>query len=74
MQDRRRGDSPDRINLYHEVLRASATVPGFFEPAIIHPTKGTEGDHGQMHVDGGVKAPVLLRSFVVEGRYAKKNV
>lgn len=63
----------DGGRLYREVLRASAAVPGFFEPVIIHPTAGVD-DVGQMHVDGGVKVPVLVRSFMLEGRHEKKNL
>ena len=65
--------SADGGRLYREVLRASAAVPGYFEPVIIHPTAGVD-TVGQMHVDGGVKVPVLVRSFMLEGKYEKKNL
>lgn len=64
-------DDPGRLELYREILRASAAVPGYFAPVLIR-TSGDGGD--QMHVDGGVKAPVLLRSFMLEGPYRRKNV
>lgn len=63
----------DKGRLYREILRASAAVPGYFEPVIIHPKAGVD-DVGQMHVDGGVKVPVLVRTFMLEGRYEKKNL
>lgn len=63
----------DKGRLYREVLRASAAVPGYFEPVIIHPKAGVD-DIGQMHVDGGVKVPVLVRAFMLEGRFEKKNL
>lgn len=61
-----------RLELYREILRASAAVPGFFKPVMIRPSE--PGNVVQMHVDGGVKAPVLLRSFMLGGQYPKKNV
>ena len=62
----------DAIDLYRDVLRASASVPGFFKPVLIRPTAA--GDGSQMHVDGGVKAPVLLRTFMLQGPYRKKSI
>lgn len=65
-------DSPNRAELYREVLRASAAVPGFFRPVFIQPT--SDAKSGQMHVDGAVKAPILLRTFMLEGKGTPKNV
>ena len=65
-------DHPDRLELYREILRASAAVPGFFKPVLIQPTEAGQG--AQMHVDGAIKAPVLLRSFMLSGPYRRKNV
>lgn len=64
-------DRPERIELYRDILLASAAVPGFFKPVMI---PAAAGDSKQMHVDGGVKAPVLLRSFMLNGPYKRKNV
>ena len=61
----------DALTLYREILRASAAVPGFFKPVLI---PSGAGGGGQMHVDGGVKAPVLLRTFMLQGPYKRKNV
>jgi hypothetical protein len=47
-------------------------VPGFFKPVYIQPTAETRAR--QMHVDGGVKAPILLRSFMVDSRAKRRNV
>ena len=60
--------------LYREVLRASAAVPGFFQPVMIHPHEDGQDEKGQMHVDGGVKAPILLRSFMLQRPARSKNV
>ena len=67
-------DQPWRGELYRDILRASAAVPAFFQPVMIHPHADGDDDQGQMHVDGGVKAPVLLRSFMVERPARSKNV
>ena len=54
----RRG-GPEAVKLFREVLVASATVPGLFPPKMIE----VEADgrrHQEMHVDGGVAAPLFL--------------
>ncbi|MEJ1156869.1 patatin-like phospholipase family protein [Prosthecomicrobium sp. N25] len=63
---------PARVPVYRKVLRASAAVPGFFKPVYIQPSDQTTAR--QMHVDGGVKAPILLRSFMVDSRARHRNV
>jgi hypothetical protein len=40
-----------------------------FRPVFIR-----EGAAARMHVDGGVKAPILLRSFMVAGPQPRKTV
>lgn len=62
-----------RVDTYRDVLVASAAFPGFFKPVYIrHSDKS--GSKVRMHVDGGVKAPILLRSFMVEGKQRSKTV
>lgn len=63
---------PNRVDTYRDVLVASAAFPGFFKPVYVR--HSDEQGKARMHVDGGVKAPVLLRSFMVEGRQKKKTV
>lgn len=55
-------DAPDRVFLFEEVLIASSAVPVLFPPVFV-PT--VDGGHA-MHVDGGVKAPILLRQRMFE--------
>lgn len=55
---------PHRVKLYRDVLRASAAVPGLFKPVYIQPTDASTAR--QMHVDGSVKSPILLRSFMLK--------
>jgi len=33
------GDHPARLQLFREILRASAGIPGFFKPVLIQPTE-----------------------------------
>jgi predicted acylesterase/phospholipase RssA len=61
---------PSRYDLYRQILVASTAMPGFFQPVYIPGEKGAP----HMHVDGGVKAPILLRSFMVKSRAKRKNV
>jgi predicted acylesterase/phospholipase RssA len=58
------GDRADPLQMFQKVMRASAAVPAFFPPVYIKPQKGKEAR--QAHVDGGVKAPVLVKSFMFE--------
>lgn len=58
------GNRADPLLMFQKVLRASAAVPGFFPPVYIKPQKGNE--QRQAHVDGGLKAPVLIRSVLFE--------
>lgn len=61
-----------RVETYRDVLVASAAMPGFFKPVYVRHSE--QGKKAHMHVDGGVKAPILLRSFMVEGPQKKKSV
>jgi len=62
---------PDRVSIYREILVASAAVPGLFPPVYIRADAAGEA---RMHVDGGVKAPILLRSFMLAGPQRRKTV
>jgi predicted acylesterase/phospholipase RssA len=62
-----------RVDTYRDVLVASAAFPGFFKPVYIRHSEAA-GGKTRMHVDGGVKAPILLRSFMVEGKQKAKTV
>lgn len=64
----------DSLELYREIIRASAAVPAFFKPVLIRVGNDGGTENAQMHVDGAVKAPVLLRSFMLNGPYKHKNV
>lgn len=64
--------NPGRYETYRDVLVASAAFPGFFEPVFVRDS--IDPEKTRMHVDGGVKAPILLRSFMVAGTQKKKTV
>lgn len=61
-----------RYDAYRDILVASAAFPGFFEPVFVRDS--ADPQRTRMHVDGGVKAPILLRSFMVSGPQKKKTV
>lgn len=60
----------DRLRLFRQILLASAAVPGLFKPVYIR----AEDGHSHMHVDGGIKAPVLFRSFMVGDKKQHRTV
>jgi predicted acylesterase/phospholipase RssA len=55
---------PQRVRIFQKRIRASAAIPTFFKPVYIQP-RATRKER-QMHVDGGVKAPILIRSFMFD--------
>jgi len=55
-------DHPSRVETYRDVIVASAAFPGFFKPVYVRHS-GSQG-----------KGPILLRSFMVEGKQKKKTV
>ncbi len=63
-------DYPNRLELFRQILLSSAALPGLFKPVYIPGKKGRY----HMHVDGGVKAPILLRSFMVGSKKRKRTV
>lgn len=66
------GGRSDPVLHFQEVLRASAAVPGFFQPVYITPSDGVE--LRQAHVDGGVKEPILYADFMGSSAAAKKDL
>jgi predicted acylesterase/phospholipase RssA len=67
--------NPKALNLIHEILRASAAIPGAFPPVMIDVV--VDGKHYQeMHVDGGTRAQVFLYppSFELKSEAAAAGV
>ena len=50
---------PDALKLFRQVLLASASTPVAFNPVYIK-VKAAGQEYDEMHVDGGVKAQVML--------------
>jgi hypothetical protein len=50
---------PDAPKLFRQVLRASASIPVAFSPVYIKVKAGGQ-EYDEMHVDGGVRAEVML--------------
>ena len=50
---------PDALKLFRQVLRASASIPVAFNPVYIK-VKAAGQEYDEMHVDGGVRAEVML--------------
>jgi predicted patatin/cPLA2 family phospholipase len=63
---------PQRVRIFQKRIRASAAIPTFFKPVYIQPTATRK--ERQMHVDGGVKAPVLIRSFMLETPASERSL
>lgn len=65
-------DRHNKVLRSQKIVRASAAVPGFFKPVYIKPRNGVE--IRQAHVDGSVKAPILIRNFMFNRPAKKKNL
>lgn len=66
------GGRADDAQHFQKVLRASAAVPAFFPPVYIKPQRGIQ--LRQAHVDGGVKEPVLVKSFMFPEKAREKQL
>ncbi len=66
------GGRTDPLLHFQKVLRASASVPGFFQPVYIKPKRGVQ--LRQAHVDGGVKEPVLYADFMAATTQSDKHL
>jgi hypothetical protein len=51
--------TPEAYKLFRQVLRASASIPVAFQPVYIK-VKADGREYDEMHVDGGVRAEVIL--------------
>ena len=66
------GGRTDDVLHFQKVLRASASVPAFFPPVYIKPQRGIQ--LRQAHVDGAVKEPILVKSFMFPDTRGKKEL
>jgi len=72
MGDIANGGRTNPVQHFQKVLRASAAVPGFFPPVYIKPQRGVQ--LRQAHVDGGVKAPILVSDAMYVSRQKKRQL
>ena len=66
------GNRANAVLMFQKVLRASAAIPGFFKPVYIKPVKGVQ--LRQAHVDGGLKEPILVSSFLFNSKAKNKQI
>ena len=66
------GNRHNAVLMFQKVLRASAAIPGFFKPVYIKPVKGVQ--LRQAHVDGGLKEPILVSSFLFNSIARNKQI
>ena len=64
---------PDALKLFRQVLRASASIPVAFNPVYIK-VKAAGQEYDEMHVDGGVKAEVMLYGDAISFFTASKKL
>jgi len=67
-----KGGRTNPLQHFQKVLRASAAVPGFFQPVYIKPKRGVQ--LRQAHVDGGVKEPILYADFMGRTAASEKDL
>jgi hypothetical protein len=64
---------PGALQLFHKILRASAAIPGLFQPVMIDVELDGK-QYQEMHVDGGAIAQLFLYPPTVEvGRVLKRK-
>ena len=61
-------ERPERLQLYRDVILASASFPLFFPPVYLPVTDGEGNTYLQMHVDGGMRETVFIYDFMGEIR------
>jgi hypothetical protein len=64
--------SPEAFKLFRQVLRASASIPVAFNPVYIKVKAGGQ-EYDEMHVDGGVRAEVMLYEAALNLFTARKK-
>jgi predicted acylesterase/phospholipase RssA len=60
-------DTPDKAELIHKILLASASIPGAFSPVFID-VEANGQQFNELHVDGGATAQVFLYPGVLDFR------
>ncbi len=63
---------PEALKLFHQILRASAAIPGLFQPVMIDVELDGK-KYQEMHVDGGTMAQLFLYPPTIEINRALKR-
>lgn len=66
------GGRSNDVQFFQKILRASAAIPALFPPVYIKPVRGVQ--KRQAHVDGGLKAPVLIGDYMFPPNTKKSNL
>ncbi|MEX0346000.1 MAG: patatin-like phospholipase family protein [Rhizobiaceae bacterium] len=66
------GGRSNDVQFFQKILRASAAIPGLFPPVYIKPVRGIQ--KRQAHVDGGLKAPVLIGDYMFPADAKSSNL
>ncbi len=66
------GNRANAVLMFQKVLRASAAIPAYFKPVYIKPVKGVQ--LRQAHVDGGLKEPILVSSFLFNTKAKNRQI
>ncbi len=66
-------DSPQKLRLIHDVLRASAAIPIAFPPVAI-PVEANGQRYDELHVDGGTGSQVFVYPAAVDWRLITKKL
>lgn len=64
---------PDKLDLIHEILRASAAIPIAFPPVAIDVTKNGE-QYQELHVDGGTGSQVFVYPAGMDWKLVTKKL
>jgi len=57
--------NPEALNLFREVLLASASMPAIFPPVFMNVTAGGM-EYDEMHVDGGTLTEMMLYNEAIK--------
>ena len=64
-------DAPDKVELIHRIILASASVPAAFPPVLFQASK-EETEYYELHVDGGISYQLFINPSSVQlGEYIK---
>ena len=66
-------DHPDKLELIHDIMRASAAIPVAFPPVVI-PVEANGQTYDEMHVDGGTGSQVFVYPAAIDWQEITKKL